>query len=72
MSNLVAKCRIEAGDLVILAGEPVDQLDKKEIERLKAEGCIGGPEAEEPAAPLTEDSAQAQVKVTSKKEKDGE
>ena len=72
MSNLVAKCRIEAGDLVILAGESVDKLDKKEIERLKAEGCIGGPEAEEPAAPLTEDSAQAQVKVTSKKVEAGE
>lgn len=72
MSNLVAKCRIEAGDLVILAGEPVDKLDKKEIERLKAEGCIGGPEAEELAAPLTEDSAQAQVKVTSKKVEAGE
>ena len=72
MSNLVAKCRIEAGGMIILAGEPVDQLDKKEIERLKAEGCIGGPEAEEPAAPLTEDSSQAKVKVTSKKEEGGE
>ena len=71
MAKLIAKCRIEAGDIVILAGEPVDKLDKKEIERLKGLDAIGEGGFQEPAG-VTEASETAAVKIDAKKVEKGE
>ena len=66
MAKLIAKGRIEAGEIVLNAGDPVDKLDKKEIERLKDLGVIGETDLESPA-PLTEVSDASQIKVSASK-----
>ena len=66
MAKLIAKGRIEAGEIVLNAGDPVDKLDKKEIERLKDLVAIGEADLESPA-PLTEVSDASQIKVSASK-----
>lgn len=70
--GMIAKCRIEAGDVVLLAGDPVDKLDKAEIKRLVEMGAVGN--ALDAAAPLVEqvDGEDGVTQTVTKKAKKDE
>ena len=70
--GMIAKCRIEAGDVVLLAGDPVDTLDKAEIKRLVGLGAVG--DSFDSSAPLVEqvDGEDGVTQTVTKKAKKDE
>ena len=70
--GMIAKCRIEAGDIVLLAGDPVDKLDKAEIKRLVEMGAVDN--ALDDVAPLVEqaDGEEGVTQTVTKKAKKDE
>ena len=70
--GMIAKCRIEAGDIVLLAGDPVENFDKAELKRLVELGAVGN--ALDDAAPLVEqaDGEEGVTQTVTKKAKKDE